>query len=117
MSDAYFHVRILDAKRQAVLDLCSRRSVPRLAFSFFLVVFFGLAAASGLYFWEARAEYCKLREDEQRIQQRLASLQSKLQEQQRVLDRLRNDPAYVERVIRKQLRYARPDELVFRLED
>jgi len=30
--------------------------------------------------------------------------------------RLRTDPAYVERVIRRQLGYAKPDEFIFRFE-
>jgi cell division protein DivIC len=34
-----------------------------------------------------------------------------------VLDRLRNDPAYVDKVIRKKLGFAKPDEDIFRFED
>jgi cell division protein FtsB len=44
-------------------------------------------------------------------------VQERLKSQERVLDRLRNDPAYVDRVIRKKLGYAKPDEFIFRFED
>jgi cell division protein FtsB len=33
------------------------------------------------------------------------------------LERLRTDPAYVEKVIRRKLGYARPEEYVFRFEN
>ncbi|MBP9914392.1 MAG: septum formation initiator family protein, partial [Opitutaceae bacterium] len=34
-----------------------------------------------------------------------------------ILDRLRNDPEYVEKVIRRRVGYAKPDEFIFRFED
>ena len=42
---------------------------------------------------------------------------AKLREQEKIIDRLRNDPAYVEKVIRRRLNYAKPDEFLFRFED
>jgi cell division protein FtsB len=44
-------------------------------------------------------------------------VETKLAEQELVLERLRSDPAYVERVIRRRLGYAKPDEFVFRFEE
>jgi cell division protein FtsB len=44
---------------------------------------------------------------------RLAEAQEQLRNQEKVLDRLRNDPAYVDKVIRKKLGYAKPDEFIF----
>jgi len=41
-------------------------------------------------------------------------LEARLREQEIVLERLRSDPAYVEKVIRRRLGYAKPDEFVFR---
>jgi cell division protein FtsB len=41
----------------------------------------------------------------------------RLEAQQKTLDRLRNDPDYVEQVIRRKLGYAKPDETVYRFED
>ena len=46
----------------------------------------------------------------------LAEAQLKLREQEKILDRLRTDPAYVELVIRRQLGYAKPEEMIFRFE-
>ena len=38
-------------------------------------------------------------------------------EQEKILQRLRTDPAYVERVIRRKLGYAKPDEYIFRFDE
>jgi cell division protein FtsB len=40
-----------------------------------------------------------------------------LHDQEIVLQRLRTDPAYVEKVIRRKLGYAKPDEFIFRFEN
>ena len=53
---------------------------------------------------------------ESESRQTLAEAQLKLQEQEKILDRLRTDPAYVELVIRRQLGYAKPEEMIFRFE-
>jgi cell division protein FtsB len=49
--------------------------------------------------------------------QRVAEAELKLKYQEQVIERLRTDPAYVEKVIRNKLRYARPEEFVFRFEN
>jgi cell division protein DivIC len=36
-----------------------------------------------------------------------------LKEQEKILQRLQNDPAYVEKIIRQRLHYAKPDEFIF----
>jgi cell division protein FtsB len=41
-------------------------------------------------------------------------MQLKLNEQEKILQRLRTDPDYVEMVIRRRLGYAKPDEYIFR---
>ena len=84
---------------------------------FYLLVLVGLLAGSGAYFWQTRQEYQRLTTIETQARKRLAEAETKLKEQQRVLDRLRNDPAYVELVIRRRLGYAKPDELIFRFEN
>jgi len=48
---------------------------------------------------------------------KLAEAREKLREQERILERLRTDPAYVEKVIRRRMFYAKPDEYIFRFED
>jgi cell division protein FtsB len=83
----------------------------------YAVLFVVAGALSGMFFFRTYQEYAQLRRIETESQERLAQAQQRLKDQQRVLDRLRTDPAYVEKVIRRQLRYARPDELIFRFDD
>ena len=82
----------------------------------FLLLFLALAAGSGVFFWQTRREYNRLLEIEGRAKQRLAEAEQKLKEQEKILARLRSDPAYVEMVIRRRLGYAKPDEYIFRFE-
>ncbi|MFH1498565.1 MAG: septum formation initiator family protein [Verrucomicrobiota bacterium] len=90
------------------------RRLVILAYALALV---GAAVGSTLFFWQTRREYVRLRAIEQRVEQRLAETELKLAEQEEILRRLRTDPAYVERVIRRRLGYARPDEFVWRFEE
>jgi cell division protein FtsB len=76
-----------------------------------------VALLSGVFFFQTYQEYAQLRRVEADTRQRLAQAEQRLQNQARVLDRLRNDPAFVEKVIRLQLRYAKPSELIFRFEE
>ncbi len=79
-----------------------------------LLVAMGLGA--GYLFYGARGEYRRLVQTEAANRRRLAEAETRLTEQERILERLRTDPAYVERVIRRKLGYARPDEFIFRFE-
>ena len=85
--------------------------------SLYLLLFCGLGVTGAYLFMDARAEYNRLEQVEATNRGRLAEVQERLRSQERVLDRLRNDPAYVDRVIRKKLGYAKPDEFIFRFED
>jgi cell division protein DivIC len=85
--------------------------------SLYLLLFAGLGIAGGYLFLDARHEYSRLMQVEDSNRQRLAEAQDRLKNQERVLDRLRNDPAYVDSVIRKKLGYAKPDEFIYRFED
>lgn len=89
----------------------------RFIISLYFVVFIGLLLMSGAFFLQTREEYRRLKDVEARSNRQLAELEARLKEQQKILDRLRNDPAYVERVIRRQLKYAKPDEFIFRFDD
>ena len=80
-------------------------------------IFVGTALLSGVFFFRTYQEYARYQQLEAESRLRLAQAQQRLQVQQRVLERLRTDPAYVEKVIRQQLRYAKPSELIFRFED
>ncbi len=89
----------------------------RFIFSLYLLLFLGGIAASAVFFWQAYQEYSRLKEVEALGRQRLAEVERRLREQERILERLRNDPEYVESVIRRRLGYVKPEEFVFRFED
>lgn len=91
-------------------------NVRRLIVSVYFLLFLALGAGSALYFWDAYQEYDRLRDIEAAQQRRLAELEAKLAEQEKILERLRTDPVYVEKVIRRRLGYAKPDEFIFRFE-
>lgn len=84
---------------------------------FYLLLFLTVGGGSAMFFWQTRQEYNQLRGVELATQRRLAEAELRLKEQEKVLQRLRNDPAYVEMKIRQRLGYARPEEFIFRFED
>jgi cell division protein FtsB len=89
----------------------------RLTLALCALVALGVIAGLAVVLAQTRAEYEQVRQVEARTRQRLKEVETKLAEQELVLERLRNDPAYVERVIRRRLGYAKPDEFVFRFEE
>ena len=88
----------------------------RLVIYIFVALFIAVAAGSATFFMQTRSEYLRMREIEQQARERLEITRQRLAEQELTLERLRNDPAYVEMVIRRRLGYARPDELIYRFE-
>jgi cell division protein DivIC len=88
-----------------------------LILSLYVLLFAGLGVAGGYLFLDARHEYSRLVQVETLNRERLTEAQEKLRSQEKVLDRLRNDPAYVDQVIRKKLGFAKPDEDIYRFED
>jgi cell division protein FtsB len=86
----------------------------RLILSIYTVLFVGVGLVSGMFFFRTYQEYAQLQRLEVESRQRLAQAEQRLNEQERELDRLRTDPDYVAKVIRQQLRYAKPTELIFR---
>jgi len=80
-------------------------------------LFVAVGIVAGALFFRTYQEYAQLQRLEAEGRQRLARLEQRLQDQQRELDRMRSDPAYVEKIIRRQLRYARPSEQIFRFEE
>jgi cell division protein FtsB len=91
-------------------------TLRRLIIAFYLLIFLSLAAGSGVFFWQTRREYDRLLTIEAKSRPRLAEAEQKLKEQDRILERLRTDPNYVEMVIRRRLGYSKPDEYIFRFE-
>lgn len=85
--------------------------------SIYAALFLVVAVWAGLFFLQMHRELTALRAQETQNRQRLASAETKLKEQQEYLARLQRDPELVERVIRRKLGYARPEEFVFRFEE
>ena len=86
----------------------------QLIVSLYVILFGGFGAGAGVLFFEARAEYKQLKLVEAANRQRLAVEQARLQAQQKILERLRNDPIYVEKVLRDRWHYAKPGEVIYR---
>jgi len=92
-------------------------NLRRVIVGFYFVLFLGVGLTSGVFFLQARAEYGQLKQQEAVSRRRLAEAEAKLREQEKIIDRLRTDPVFVEKVIRRRLNYAKPDEFLFRFED
>lgn len=92
-------------------------NLRRLIVTLYFALFLGVAAMSGVFFWRAQQEYAQLRELENTTRKKLADAEQHLRDQEKVLDRLRTDPVFVEQVIRKRLGYAKPEEYIFRFEN
>lgn len=90
--------------------------VRRLIIIFYILLFVGVAVGSAGFLWQARAEFVRMKEIEEGSRVRLALAEERLRDQRLTLERMRNDPAYVEMVIRRRLGYAKPDEVIFRFE-
>ncbi len=82
----------------------------------YVLLFAGLGVSTGLLFSDAWKEYNQLRQAEADSKRRLAEAQTRLAEQKKILERLRTDPVFVEKVIRQRLGYTKPDEYIFRYE-
>jgi cell division protein DivIC len=89
----------------------------RLFLALFLLLLATLAVAVALFFVNTREEYVRLRTMNLEQRRHLEEAQAQLHRQEVILHRLKTDPAYVEKVIRGQLGYAKPDEWIFRFDD
>ena len=85
----------------------------RLILFLYGVVLTGLVGWAGAVFFESRAEYTQLKETQADLQRRLDAAKLRLAEQEKILERLKNDPEYVEKVIRRRLHYVKPGETIF----
>jgi cell division protein FtsB len=88
----------------------------RLTLSVFFVALIGIGIWAGGLLLDARAEYSQLKLAQVGAEAKLADAKARLAEQQRVLERLKTDPAFAEKVIRLRLGYARPGEVIFRFD-
>jgi cell division protein DivIC len=89
-----------------------RRSVA----AFYALLFVALTHYAGLFFVRTHAEMRALQDREDENRRQLAELKRTSVDHKVMLDRLNHDPAYIERVIRERLGYARPDETVIRFD-
>ncbi len=89
----------------------------RLILILLAVLSLGVIGGLAVVLTRTQAEYARMLQIEAQTRQRLAEIEVRLAEQETVLERLRNDPAYVELVIRRRLGYAKPEEFIFRFQD
>ena len=80
-----------------------------------MVLLTGIGIAASALLLETRAEFQKLQQDQAASNAKLAAARMRLQEQQQILDRMRNDPDYVARVMRTY-GYGKLDEVIFRFD-
>ena len=83
----------------------------------FTALFAAGAVWSLVFFIQLHRDLTTLRAQEEDNRRRLAAAEQLLGRQEKYLDQLRHDPALVERLIRRKLGYARPEEFVFRFEE
>jgi cell division protein FtsB len=88
----------------------------RLIILLYVALLTGFGVGAGALLLEAQEEYGKLKKDQAASAAMLAAAKIRLHEQQRILERLRSDPIFVEKVIRNELGYARPGEVIFRFD-
>ncbi len=88
-------------------------NLRRLILSLYLALFGAVGVTAAFYFYDTRAEYNRLKGIELKNLRLLDEAQKRVAEQQRTLERLRTDPAYVERVIRQKLGYTKEGETIF----
>lgn len=89
---------------------------PRLIVTVYFVLLTGFGIWAGGQFLEARTEYLHHQQVKAANEAKLTAAKVQLAEKDRILQRLKNDPAFVEKVLRDRLKYARPHEVIFRFD-
>lgn len=92
-------------------------SLNRIIMGVCAAIFLAMGIGAGVFFLGMRRDLTALRAQEAANRRRIAEAEQRLREQEKYLDQLRHDPALVERVIRRKLGYAKPQEFVFRFEE
>ncbi len=88
----------------------SRRLIVTVCF----VLLTGFGIWEGGQFLEARSEYLHHLRVQAAVEGKLTAARARLAEQDQTLHRLKTDPVFVEKVLRENLKYARPGEVIFR---
>ena len=92
-------------------------NLRRLITFVYFAILGGLALVAGALFFETHAELKRLKQTEVDTRAKLAAVEQQLADQKRILERLKTDPGFVEKVIREKLRYAKPGEMIFKFPD
>ncbi len=92
-------------------------NLRRLILALYFLAIVGIGVAAGLFWFDARAEYNQLIQIQKDRRRLVAEAEVRLKYQEKVLERLTSDPTYVDKIIRRKLGYARPDEFIFRFEN
>ncbi|TVR54574.1 MAG: septum formation initiator family protein [Puniceicoccaceae bacterium] len=92
-------------------------SIGRIILILYVILLAAVCVACGTVVWQNHRAYVVQQEREEVARAELARMEQRLAESEDRLARLHNDPEFIEREIRKHLRYARPDEAIFRFED
>jgi cell division protein FtsB len=92
-------------------------NLRRCILALYLVLIGGIGLAAAVFFVEAREEYARLKSIQAENRRLVADAELRLRYQEKVLERLSSDPSYVDKVIRRKLGYARPEEFVFRFSE
>ena len=102
-----------------LLIAASREAVTprRIILGSYFVLLAGCLLAASAWFVDAHAEYRQLKVVEQDNEQKLADARRRLAEHQKVLERMKTDPLFVEKVIREKIKFVKPGEWVWRFED
>jgi cell division protein FtsB len=92
-------------------------NLRNLIIGLYTVLFVAVGLWAVVFFLQIHRELTGIRAQEAANQRHLEAAKAKLAEQQAYLEKLKNDPALLERIIRQKLGYARPGEFIFRFEN
>ncbi len=82
--------------------------------SLYIVLFVGIGVGATVLFADAWGEYKQLKVVEAVSRQRLAIEIARLKEQEKILERLRTDPEFVEKTLRARWGFVKAGEVIYR---
>jgi len=103
-----------------LVDTATPVKLSRLKNNILIIAMAATFASAVCYFmWqylEIRREHKELLRTKEQLTRRYEEASEKLVESQRILERLRTDPVFVEMIIRRRLGYAKAGELIYYFE-
>lgn len=88
----------------------------RLVNSFFLAAFVALAVFAAVFLYRDYQHLDYVESQETLLEKRLAALQEESRKREAQLEMLSGDSEYIESIIRAKMKYAKPEETIFRFE-